>query len=335
MDRLHSMRVFARVIELGSFAAAARELAISPAAVTRLIADLEEHLGARLIHRTTRRLALTDTGELYLERVRVILAEVDDAETLATTAVPQPRGLLRIACPAGFAVHQLARHLPRFRALYPRIGLELVVGGAGSAVDDAADLSLVTDPSPPPDNATVHRLARIETVACASPDYLDRRGRPLHPRDLAGHDLLVAGGIREQSWRTGSDVAPDDSDAPPDAAYTVGPLRTPLAVGHAETQLAAALAGLGIATLPSYLVERSLLDNGLERVLSAWTLSTATLAAVVPARRHLPARARVFIDFLGKAFGGTEHDPWLIAAGCETRGADRQTAAQHVLAFTP
>src|SRR5512147_1522923 len=125
MDRLHSMRTFARVIDAGSFAGAARELNLSPAVVTRLVADLEEHLGARLINRTTRRLALTDIGELYLERVRQILTEVEEAEALASAATSEPRGHLRVLAPPAFAVHQIAKHLPQFRKLYPRVTLEL------------------------------------------------------------------------------------------------------------------------------------------------------------------------------------------------------------------
>jgi DNA-binding transcriptional LysR family regulator len=125
MDRLHSMRVFSRVIDQGSFASAARELNLSPAVVTRLVADLEEHLGARLINRTTRRLSLTDTGELYLERVRQILTEIDEAEALASAATAEPRGHLRVLCSPAFAVHQIAKHLPKFRAMYPQMPARL------------------------------------------------------------------------------------------------------------------------------------------------------------------------------------------------------------------
>ena len=120
MDRLTSMRVFSRVIEEGSFAGAARELNLSPAVVTRLVADLEEHLGVRLLNRTTRRLSLTDTGESYLERVRHVLTEVEEAEALATASSAEPRGQLRVLCPPAFAVQQLAKHLKVFRARYPR-----------------------------------------------------------------------------------------------------------------------------------------------------------------------------------------------------------------------
>src|SRR5205085_10916574 len=114
MDRLHSMRVFTRIIDAGSFASAARDMNLSPAVVTRLVADLEEHLGARLLNRTTRRLSLTDIGEAYLERVRHVLTEIDEAEALASASNTEPRGHLRVLCPPAFAVHQLAKHLKQF-----------------------------------------------------------------------------------------------------------------------------------------------------------------------------------------------------------------------------
>jgi DNA-binding transcriptional LysR family regulator len=139
MDRLHSMRVFARVIDEGSFAAAARSLNVSAAVVTRLVADLEAHLGARLIHRSTRRLALTDTGAAYLERVRAILSDVEEADALAIATVSEPKGHLRVRVPSAFAVHQLARHLPAFHKLCPQVTVALT---AEAGFVDVADEGL-------------------------------------------------------------------------------------------------------------------------------------------------------------------------------------------------
>src|SRR5882672_10675723 len=178
MDRLHSMRVFSRVIDAGSFAKAAREMNLSPAVVTRLVADLEEHLGARLINRTTRRLALTDIGELYLERVRVVLTEVEEAEALASSAASEPRGHLRVLAPPAFAVHQLAKHLPAFHELYPKVSIELSAPGPVETVDENFDVSLISVARRPLDGDFIaRRLALSEVVVCASPEYLNRRGR--------------------------------------------------------------------------------------------------------------------------------------------------------------
>jgi len=316
MDRLHSMRVFSRVIEQGSFAGAARELNLSPAVVTRLVADLEEHLGARLINRTTRRLSLTDTGELYLERVRHILTEVEEAEALATAATAEPRGHLRVLCSPAFAVHQIAKHLPAFRAAYPRVTLELSVPGPVEAVDENFDVSILTEGRRPLDGSFIaRRLARSEVVLCASPEYLDRHGRPQHPNDLLGHENMVPPFLRELTFHAGRGAA----DEPLAEAVTLAPRRSALTTIHTDTMYAAALAGLGITGLPSFVAEDALLEHALERVLPHWHLLTTTLYAGMPTRKHVPARTRVFVDYLVKTFGGEDRDPWLLAAGCETQ----------------
>ena len=334
MDRLHSMRVFSRVIERGSFAGAARELNLSPAVVTRLVADLEEHLGARLINRTTRRLALTDTGEIYLERVRHILTEVEEAETLATAATAEPRGHLRVLCSPAFAVHQIAKHLPAFRAAYPRVTLELSVPGPVDTVDENFDVSIITEGRRPLDGSFIaRRLARSEVVLCAAPEYLDRHGRPQHPNDLIGHENMVPPFLRELTFH----AALGADDEPVGESVTLTPARSALSTIHTDTMYAAALAGLGITGLPSFVAEEALVENALERVLPNWHLLTTTLYAGMPTRKHVPARTRVFVDYLVKTFGGEDRDPWLLAAGCETRrlpgrGPERDLA-QGSLAF--
>jgi len=332
MDRLHSMRVFSRVVDEGSFARAARELNLSPAVVTRLVADLEEHLGSRLINRTTRRLSLTDTGELYLERVRHILTEVEEAEALATAATSEPRGHLRVLCPPAFAVHQIAKHLPRFRALYPRVSPELSVPGPVETIDENFDVSILTEGRRPLDgNFVARRLARSEVILCAAPEYLDRRGRPQHPKDMEGHESMVPPFLRELTFHTG---AQGDDDAPGES-ITLSPKRAGLSTIHTDTMYAAALAGLGITGLPSFVAEDALLENALERVLPQWHLFTTTLYAGMPTRKHVPARTRVFVDFLVKTFGGEERDPWLLAAGCETQPISKRAPVQASLALAP
>ena len=325
MDRLHSMRVFSRVIEQGSFAGAARELNLSPAVVTRLVADLEEHLGARLINRTTRRLALTDTGELYLERVRHILTEVAEAETLATAATAEPRGHLRVLCSPAFAVHQIAKHLPAFRAAYPRVTLELSVPGPVETVDENFDVSIITEGRRALDGSFIaRRLARSEVILCAAPEYLDGHGRPQHPNDLLAHENMVPPFLRELTFHAG----PGGGDEPPGEAVTLVPTRSALSTIHTDTMYAAALAGLGITGLPSFVAEDALLEHALERVLPHWHLMTMTLYAGMPTRKHVPARTRAFVDYLVKTFGGADHDPWLLAAGCETRRLPGRESAQ-------
>ncbi|MCR5884251.1 LysR family transcriptional regulator [Rhizobacter sp. J219] len=315
MDRLHSMRVFSRVIEEGSFAGAARQLNLSAAVVTRLVADLEEHLGARLINRTTRRLALTDIGELYLERVRQILTEVEEAEALASAATSEPRGHLRVLVPPAFAVHQIAKHLPRFRELYPKVTLELAAPGPVETVDENYDVSIIQVGLQPLNGDFVARLlARSEVITCASPDYLDRHGRPKHPEELHRHEAMLPSFAREITFHRG----PWGDDEPAGESVTLVPARPALSTIHSDTMYAAALAGMGISGLPSYVVEDALLEHALERVLPEWRVLTLRLYAAMPTRKYVPARTRAFIDFLVQTFGGREHDPWLQAAGCET-----------------
>ena len=203
MDRLHSMRVFARVIDEGSFAAAARELNLSPAVVTRLVADLEEHLGARLINRTTRRLSLTDTGELYLERVRHVLTEVEEAEALATGRRAEPRGHLRVLCPPAFAVHQLAKHLPDFAALSARHARAL---GARTGRNGRRELRRDHPHRRP---APARRQLRRAAPGALGGDRVRRARIPRPPRPAAASERVAASRgdgadfMRELTFHTG------------------------------------------------------------------------------------------------------------------------------------
>lgn len=321
MDRLQSMRVFVKVVECGSLAAAARSLRLSPAVVTRLVADLEAHLNARLLNRTTRRLALTDVGETYLERARQILADIDEAESLAMAASHQPQGELRLVMLPAFAAHQFAKHLPRFRERYPQVTVHLEVRpGPLESADEGADLTvlIVGRHRPLKGDFVARLLARTEAVVCAAPQYLDRCGRPTHPSELEGHEALVpvlADVPRQWDFETGQ----WGDDEPAGERYSVK-LQGALATNHVDTLFAAALAGMGIVGLPSFMLEDALLDGALERVLPQWRLLEFNIYAAMPTRRHLPARTRAMLDFLLETFGGTDRDPWLAAARCETSG---------------
>jgi DNA-binding transcriptional LysR family regulator len=326
MDQLRAMRVLARVADEGSFAGAARALDMAPAVVTRLIAELEEHLGARLMNRSTRRLAFTEVGEDYLLRVRQILADIDDAEVLAANATAEPRGHLRLLVPPALAVHQLAKHLPRFHRQFPQVTVELHSPGPVDTLDEGYDLTLLASRGPLSGEFIARRLARTEVVLCASPAYLDRRGRPAHPADLAQHDTLLPP-ISELQRGITFVSGPIGDDEPPGESVTLIPPRPLLSTSHIDTTYAAALHGLGIAGLPSYVLEDALLEHALERVLPAWRLFSITLWVAMPSRKHLPARTRAFIDFLVSVFGGEDRDPWLAAAGCETQAWQADAAS--------
>ena len=336
MDIFKAMRVVLRVADEGSMAAAARALDLAPAVVTRLVADLEQHLGTRLMHRSTRRLTLTEAGDQYLARARQILADLDEAESLAIESSAEPRGHLKILVPPALAVHQLAKHLPRFHKQYPQVTVELHSPGPVETLDEAYDLTLLSSRLPLSGEFVARRLARTEVVLCASPEYLDRRGRPVHPDELMLHDTLlppisslqrgitfVAGPLARGEAAAAAAAADSDGDGnpgeTPGLSVTLVPRRPVLSTSHIDTTYAAALHGLGVAGLPSYVLEDALLEHALERVLPAWRLFSLDLWVALPTRKHLPARTRAMIDFLVQVFGGEDRDPWLAAAGCETQ----------------
>lgn len=318
MDLLRAMKVFVRVIDEGGFAKAARALDLAPPVVTRVVAELETHLGARLLNRTTRRIALTEVGESYLERARQILIDVDEAGALAAESTKDPRGVVRVLAPPAVAVHQLAKHLPTFRARYPQVSIELAAPGPVETVDDEFDITIVATRHPIDGHFIARRLARSEVILCATPEYLQARGRPQHPRELAQHEVLIPPLSDLQRGLTFYSGTWGDDEPGGESFLAVPPRASALRTAHVDTNYAAALAGLGITGLPSFVAEDALMENALERVLPQWRLFSTTLWAAMPSREHLPARTRAFLDFLIGVFGGEDRDPWLAAAHCET-----------------
>lgn len=305
MDQLRALRVFTQVVARGSFAGAARALDLAPAVVTRTIAELEAHLQARLLQRSTRRVSLTDAGQAYLASARQVLALLDEADAVVGASAAQPRGSVRVMAPAAFATHQIAPLLARFRAAYPQLAVELTTPGPVEAADGGFDVTIVQVAQRPLQGDFVaRRLARSHFVLCASPAYLKRRGRPAEPDDLLAHEGLmpaVAAGRRELALRRS------------DGSRSVM-LRTPAAALSSvqlEPLYGAALAGAGIAGLPSFMVVSALREGRLERVLPGWVGASLALYAALPTRKHLPARTRALVDFLVEAFGGEDRDPWL------------------------
>jgi DNA-binding transcriptional LysR family regulator len=190
MDRLLSMRVFERVVDEGGFAAAARSLDLSPPVVTRLVADLEEHLGTRLLQRTTRRQSLTDAGHVYLSRVREILQEIDEADALASAHTRELAGVLRVHAPPVLASYVVAPMLAGFRASHPDIRIELDVDSLRDLPIEDFDVTLLGTDAGFDADVVARTVIETEAILVASPDYVRRRGMPATPRDLSGHDCL-------------------------------------------------------------------------------------------------------------------------------------------------
>lgn len=300
MDQLRALRALVRVVDEGSFAGAARSLNAAPAVVTRLVADLEQQLGARLLHRTTRRLTLTPVGAEYLERTRQILSDLDEANTLAGDASASLKGGLRIAGPLPFLQLRVMPHLPDFLARHPGIEFSFSVTEATLALgpDENADLSILLAGERPLDGDFIARpLLRAEIVMCATPAYLARHGRPLRPEDLQTHQLLIpCTAAAPQEWVLHRKNGQTETVG---AHQLKGPRPvSSITSANSPLLLSAAMAGLGIAGTLEFLVEQALKDGRMERVLPDWSIGSYTAYAAMPSRRLVPRRTRVFLDFL-------------------------------------
>ncbi|KAF0814064.1 HTH-type transcriptional regulator DmlR [Andreprevotia sp. IGB-42] len=298
MDRLAAMQVFNKVVEAGSFVRAAALLGISTTAASRLVADLESHLGARLLQRTTRRLSLTEAGRAYHERAMQILADIAEAEAALDDETAQPGGLLRVNAPVSFGVRHLATLLPRYQAAHPAVKLELTLSDRTvDLVEEGYDLALRIS-GQLAGNLITRRLAPIRIAACAAPAYLARHGAPQTPQELLQHNCLIytygAGG---DEWRftQGGTV------------HTIKVQGT-LRANNGDLLVAAARAGAGLINEPTFLVGDDLQAGTLECVLPGFASPELALYAVYPSRRHLSAKVRSFIDFLRAEWGDTP--PW-------------------------
>ncbi len=311
MDQLRSMRVFSQVISEGSFAGAARVLDMAPAVVTRTLAELEAHLGARLLNRTTRKLALTETGAAYLELARNILLDVEEADAFAGSSTQLTKGCLRVVCPPAFAVHQLAPHLPRFRQSQPNITLELSAPGPVVTADEHFDISILSIGEQVLEgDFVVRKLAKSAFILCAAPSYIARHGKPEQPTDLEQFEgvLPAVAALRQGVTLYRQDGGSANGGH---SSLLVPAGKVAITTNHIDMMLASGLAGIGIIALPSFVAQVPLREGRLTRVLPEWCGVTLTLYAAVPSRKFMPARTRLFLDFLVRTFGGTDDDPWL------------------------
>lgn len=294
MDRLQSMRAFQQVMDDGGFASAARTLDLSPAAVTRLVADLEDHLGARLLHRTTRRVSLTEAGQAYLQRVRVILQDIDEAHALASAHTEEMAGTLRVLAPPVLAVHILAPLVTGFRALYPKVVLDLDVEGYRDPPVEDYDLTLLGADTDFDANVIARPIISASGILVAAPEYLRRRGTPTAPAQLVQHDnlRLKLPGQRPRLWKLSRESA---EAGPEDIEVEVSPV---MWANHTDALMRATLDGAGISAQPADLASAYLAQGRLVRVLAPWITGRFTLYAALPSRKFMPRRTRVFLDYL-------------------------------------
>ena len=292
-DALQEMAVFTKVVAAGSLSAAARELGSSPALISRRLAALESRLGVRLVNRTTRTLNLTVEGSRYYEACTRVLADIQEADAEVAAGRVEPRGALKVALPASFGHQHVAPLVPRFAERYPKVQLALSLSDRSvNVMDEGFDVAVciadLRDSS-----LAARRLAPNRRIVCASPAYLAAHGTPRTPEDLAKHNCLVV-----------SDFTANWEYKTRDGRSTSVRVQGRYACDNWEVLRQWALAGLGIALKSTWDVYRQLEDGSLVAVLPDYVFhSEVAIYAVYPHRRFLPAKTRVFIEYLAESFG--------------------------------
>lgn len=295
MDRLTALTVFRHVVELGSFSAAARKLALSPAAVSKNIGELEAHLAVRLLNRTTRRMSLTEAGSLYYDRVARVLDDLDEADSALGPMQHAVGGVLRVSAPMTFSLVCLTPLMPRFLERHPALSLDLRMDDRRvDIVEQGFDVAIRASDRLEDTSLIARRLMVMQHVVCGAPAYFDRAGVPAVPDDLRRHDCVqftLSGHVDSWPFARGD----DSLRVPVDGRYKVS---SSLAVRDAL------LAGFGLSLIPRIYVEEELAQGRLRTVLDDWAAVQTAVYAVYPSRRYLVGKVRAFIDFLVDELGG-------------------------------
>jgi DNA-binding transcriptional LysR family regulator len=295
MKDLEALEVFAKVVATRSMSAAAKSLKLSPAAVSKKISRLEQELGVRLLQRTTRQIAVTEAGQGFHERVLTILASVEDAEAFACGRSAEITGSLKVAAPTSFGRMHIAPHLPEFMRKHSNLSIELVLSDAlTDIISDGFDVAIRIFELK--DSAFIaRRLANVQRVLCASPDYVARHGMPATIEDLANHHCLPA--HNGEPWRLEG----------PDGTLTIRP-EGALRTNSSEVIRETVVAGLGIGLRSTWDVGRELSDGRLVRVLPNYQGSQkVTISAIYPTRRFVPMKVKAFVDHLQELYSPTPY----------------------------
>jgi len=287
MDSLLSMKVFRQVVESGSFVGAAERLSLSTAMTSKHLMHLEKHLGTRLLNRGSRSLSLTESGRLFLERCKVILEEVEEAELAVGSVSGVPRGTLRVTAPSWGATRRMADLLAAYRQRYPEVVVDISFEDRFvDLVADGYDLALRATADQPPAGLIARPLRPMPFVIAASKEYVKRCGVPKSPEDLAQHDCIMIG--NGTSWRLSGPNG--DIEVPARVVLRFGSIS--IAVAHAVCT------GIGLAPLPRILFEDPMFRDSLCPVLTKHPLRQLHLYAIYVSRKHLPLKIRTFVDHL-------------------------------------
>jgi DNA-binding transcriptional LysR family regulator len=293
VDRWQEIELFVQVAESGSLSRAAEALGLSIAAASRQLSALEKRLGARLVERNTRRLYLTDTGQDFFSRAKVILADLRDAEAAVNATALNPTGVLRITASLSFAMHHVAPLLRGYTERYPNVQVHVEAANRYlDIIDNNIDVAIRNREVEPDSNITIRRLAETRRILCASPAYLAQYGAPAAPDALAAHKLLLYVYANH----------PHELRFTRDGATQTVPVHGLLESNDGQVLRVAALDGLGILIQPTYIVYDDLQAGRLVPVLDAWDLPRLTINLAYPSRKHLSAKVRTFIDFMAEEF---------------------------------
>ena len=300
MDKFQSIAAFARVVEAGSFAGAATRLGVSVSSVSRLVADLETHLGVRLLNRTTRRISLTEAGRVFHERSIQLLADLEEAEASASEGAAIPRGTLRLSCPVSFGTEHLAPAIAQFMRKHPTVKVEVeasdrIVDLVDEGFDAAVRIGAVRG-----QNLVARRVGSTRLVCCASAAYLRTHGEPRAPEDLAKHACLL------YQYAPQRDTWPFTDKQGAERRIRVS---GPAYANNGAFLAALARDGIGIAYEPDFIVGNDVRAGRLVPILRGFTGSVGAINVVYASRRHLSAKVRAFADFLAQHFVGTEWSP--------------------------
>ncbi len=298
MPKLSEIQGFSRVVDEGSFTAAARSLGISPSALSKQVKSLEDRLGVRLLNRTTRKVAPTEVGRAFHERARDILDQLAEAESALTRLHEEARGRLRVSAPMDFGRRELGPTLAEFARSHPGVELELeladrFVDPVGEGFDVVIRIGALADSS-----LVTRRLARCRRVLCAAPAYLERAGEPRRIEELADHEGIAYAYAGPGQW-----------PVPPGHAASL-PRRWPHRANNGDLMGALAVAGLGIALLPTFIVGDDLRAGRLRELLPGALPADLTVQAVYPHRQHLAAKVRSFVDHLVEHCGSGGAPRW-------------------------
>jgi DNA-binding transcriptional LysR family regulator len=288
MDRIDCMRAFVATVGANGFAAAARALDVPRSKVSKQIQALEEAIGVQLLIRTTRSLHLTEAGAEYYDACRDVIASLDEAEQRARTGLGEIRGVLRVNAPMSFGLSRLGPLIPKFNELHPNVELQVVLSDQQvDPVKGGFDVTIRI--ASLPDSSMIARsLAPAPRIMVASPEYLAREGVPLTPKDLANHKCLSYGYLQ-------SGVSLQLCNGKETQRVTVS---GPLHANNGDILAQAAVAGMGIALLPNFIIERAVAAGRLVPVLCEWQAPAISVNAVYPSARRVPLKTRAFIDFL-------------------------------------